>query len=251
MKQMIKKLAIVLSVALVCAPMGATAASKLIVKDATGVIDKMVVTDSGFIGVGTTPSVSIHTKGISISQTQILSHLVGTGATNSGGYLAYRNNPSTVNSGLPQSGDRIGYILFGGLGTNGTSPLNSSGLLSAAEANWTDTNYPSYFAFETAPANTTYRLERMRIASNGNIGISTITSNERLEVNGGIRIYPVNQGVTKDTASPIANTRPTCAANKRGTIWFTPKAVGADTLEICAKNASDVYGWALVTIVSP
>ncbi len=68
----------------------------------------------------------------------------------------------------------------------------------------------------------------------GNVGIGVgwpTLANARLEVAGGIRLN------TTDAQSG-------CTASLRGTIWFRQGAAGAkDTLEVCAKNASDLYGW--------
>jgi len=234
MKQIIKKLAIVLSVALVCAPMGAMAANKLIVKDATGVIDKMVVTDSGYIGVGlNAPIVGIHAKGSTIPSTQILSQYVGSDPNGSGGFLAYRNNPSTTNNGLPQSGNRIGYMLFGSFGSDGISPRNAAGLVSVADGTWSATTNPAAFYFEVAGPTGTGRIERMRIASTGNVGIGTTAPTQKLEINGGLRL---NTGVAK----------PACTASTRGTLWFQLDPAN-DILYVCAQSAGAPI-WKAVTM---
>ncbi|MEW6584685.1 MAG: hypothetical protein AB1442_03630 [Nitrospirota bacterium] len=67
------------------------------------------------------------------------------------------------------------------------------------------------------------------INSSGNVGISTTSPSQKLEVNGGVRLN-------------TATTKPTCDANARGTQWFTQGASGVkDTLEVCAKDASNNY----------
>jgi len=65
----------------------------------------------------------------------------------------------------------------------------------------------------------------------GKVGIGTNSPNEKLEVNGGVRLN-------------TTTAKPTCDASHRGTLWFTQGAAGVkDTLEVCAKDASDTYSW--------
>ena len=216
-------------------PSGVLAANKLIVQDnSTTPVDKFVVTDTGFVGVGTNaPLTAVQTKGSTTATVQIMSHYSGAENLNGGGFVAYHNGPIAVNSGMPVTGDKIGYMLFGSYGTTGVA-RNSAGLVAYAETNWTDTNYPAYFLFETAPPNSTCRLERMRITSTGNIGIGGVPApSQKLEVNGGVRL---NTG----TAQPV------CDATVRGTLWFTKSAAGvADKLEVCAQEATatPTYNW--------
>ncbi|MGC9046813.1 MAG: hypothetical protein ACP5IC_01710 [Minisyncoccia bacterium] len=67
--------------------------------------------------------------------------------------------------------------------------------------------------------------------SSGNVGIGTIGPGEKLEVNGGIRLN-------------TTDAKPTCDSFHRGTLWFTQGGAGVkDTLEVCAKDATDTYGW--------
>jgi hypothetical protein len=68
-------------------------------------------------------------------------------------------------------------------------------------------------------------------ATLGNVGIGTTAPGAKLEVNGGIRLN-------------TATAKPTCDASQRGTLWFTQGGAGVkDTLEVCAKDANDVYAW--------
>jgi len=69
------------------------------------------------------------------------------------------------------------------------------------------------------------------IKSTGNVGIGTTTPNQKLEVNGGMRL---NTTVSK----------PTCDSSQRGTFWVTQGGAGVkDTVEVCAKDAGDAYAW--------
>ncbi len=214
------------------APSGVFAANKLIVQDNSATpVDKFVVTDTGAIGVGTNaPLTAVQAKGSTTSSVQIMSSYLGPETLNGGGFVAYKNGPIATNNGMPSTGDKIGYMLFGSFGATGTA-RNSAGLVAYAESNWTDTNYPAYFLFETAAPNTTSRTERMRITSTGNIGIGISSPTQKLEVNGGVRLN-------------TATVKPTCDSTSRGTMWFVDGAVGvADTLQVCAKDASENYAW--------
>ena len=63
------------------------------------------------------------------------------------------------------------------------------------------------------------------------MGIGDTSPSQKLEVNGGIRLN-------------TATAQPSCTASTRGVVWFTQGAsLVKDTLQVCAKNASDVYGW--------
>lgn len=239
MKQMIKKLAIVLSVALVCAPMGAMAANKLIVKDATGTIDKMVVTDNGYIGIGTNgPAYPLQIKGSGPTGTTTIEfHNLGNSTYtiyDSPAFQLLRNNSATATGGngstIPQNNDRLGNFAFGSIINNSTK---YSAFISAhAEGTtWSATNYPGYLSFQTTQANSTYPVERIRVNSIGNVGIGQSNPTQKLDLNGGLRFYTFTA-------------KPTCASGVRGTVWYVQGATGtADTFEVCAKDSAGIYSW--------
>jgi hypothetical protein len=65
----------------------------------------------------------------------------------------------------------------------------------------------------------------------GNVGIGTTAPQQKLEINGGIRLN-------------TATAKPTCAAGIRGTLWHTFGATDVkDDVEICAKAADNSYAW--------
>lgn len=229
-------------VALVLPMVAMAAGPKLKVLDDFG-NDKMVVTDQGFIGVGTnSPQTAIMVKGNSYPTTQIISQYTGAEPNISGGFIAKKNNVSTTNGGLPVLGDRIGYMLFGSVGTDGFDK-NAAGFGAYAESSWTNTSFPAYFAIETAPPNSA-RTEKLRITGNGNVGVGSKLPNTKLEINGGVRIYPVS--ASANTETPTVAAKPECNANTRGTIWFTP-SINNDVLEICAKIDGS-YAFKTVTL---
>jgi hypothetical protein len=81
--------------------------------------------------------------------------------------------------------------------------------------------------FTVTPSGTGYTL------LNGNVGIgtTTISTGQKLEVNGGIALN-------------TATAKPTCSATTRGTFWVTQNGAGVkDNVEVCAKDAADAYAW--------
>jgi len=77
------------------------------------------------------------------------------------------------------NGDRLGGFFFGGNdGSNGLK--NGAGVFGFAQGTWTSTSIPSYLTFDTAPSGSATRVERLRVDSNGNIGIATSTPVYRL-----------------------------------------------------------------------
>jgi len=212
----------------------AQAETRFAVQDAAGTTDKMVVTDSGAIGIGTSnPVGAVHFNGSSYTSTQFVGQWYGNPVDplNGGaGFLGFHNN---AGGALPVKGDRLGYFMFGSI--NGSARLIGAGLNVRAEENWTPTAYPAYIAFETTA--TTGRLERMKVmGSTGfvGIGLGSGVPTQRLEVNGGIKLN-------------TAAVRPECTVSARGTFWVVKGAVGvADKLSICLKGdgaSTENYAW--------
>jgi hypothetical protein len=94
-----------------------------------------------------------------------------------------------------------------------------------------DTDTGIYRPSDNSTGFATGGVERMRIDSNGNVGIGTMYPSQKLEVNGGIMLN-------------TTTSKPTCSATTRGTLWFTQSASGVkDMLEVCAKDAANTYAW--------
>lgn len=228
------KLAVVAAVAVVGFAVGqADAANKLIVKDSVGVEDKFVVTDGGFIGVGTsTPVTALNISGGTVGSTQLRALFSGTNASDSGGFLFLRNNPDGTNS-LPLGSNKLGAFSFGAM--DGSTLRMAAGFLAYASESWTSTSTPTYLNFTTTPSGSTGQVQRMRITSAGDIGIGTSSPTQKLEINGGMRL---NTSTTKPNCNSVDG------PSNRGTLWFTKSGSGvADKLEVCAKQADENYAW--------
>ena len=223
-------------------PMAAGAAdtnnAKLVVKDSTGVTDRMVVTDMGRIGIGTSaPAGPIYvvSSGTTIANGGLTYVHTAQGATPATGaapnFSLYRSNTVDASNGLlPRKDDLLGYFNFG---THNAGVItNRASIYAGAEKAWTSTDQPTYFRFlsSTFDGTSTAVTEKMRITSAGNIGVGTGAPRQKLEVNGGVRLN-------------TATARPACDANARGTFWFTiDGAKQNDSVEICAYKAG-VLGW--------
>lgn len=226
-----------MSLAVVCVSSGtALAANKLIVKGTDGTTDRFVVTDGGWIGLGTSaPSYPIHVVGTGEPGNAAL-YMIHTGratnyqATDSPGLNFFRTNDVTVNGGMPRSNDRLGYFGFG----SRIDGLNRySGVLATyAEGTWSSTSTPGYMCLFTTNSGTTNPTEKVRIASTGNVGIGTTAPAQKLDVSGGIRINS-------------SGTQPTCNAANRGTLWLVQGTT--DVLQICVQDSGSPV-WKTITL---
>ncbi|QOX78538.1 hypothetical protein FY034_06205 [Trichlorobacter lovleyi] len=210
-------------------PMVAGAANKLVVRNAGDTSDAMVVTDTGVIGIGTsTPNGgAIHVKASTLPGNVI--KVEGNEVTNGAGFLAYHIKSDAT---LPGYLNRLGFMYFGS--QVGFTTVNAGGLSTVADTQWTTTSAPASFLIETTGPTGFSREPRMRISSNGNVGIGNFTSampTQKLEVQGGLRLA-------------TTSAKPNCSIATRGTMWFSQGGTGvADTLGVCAKDSSGNYAW--------
>jgi len=220
---------------------------KLIVKGPDGAAsptDKLVVTDTGFIGVGTSaPVTAIQVLGNSQASTQIkLMDNLNAAGTNAGGGLLFGHNNGTA---LPLQNDRLGYLNAGTTDdVDGVTPRYGGGLQLNAAANWSIDrvtaapsliyHFPTYLRFQTAGANAANvtgggggSLVRMLIYPEGNVYVGTVATpltppavTQKLEVDGGVRLIP--QAIT-------------CTASNVGTISYNPTN---DTIQVCTPTGA-------------
>lgn len=101
--------------------------------------------------------------------------------------IGFQKSRGTLDSPLAVSaGDALGVINF--IGYNGTGyqfGAQIRGIVDTDAAVWP--RIPTYLEFRTSTA-TTAITERMRIASNGNVGIGTTIPTEKLSIVGNIRL---------------------------------------------------------------
>jgi len=232
-----KGLALVAAALLLAAAGQAQAETRFAVQDAAGTTDKMVVTDGGNIGIGTSsPSMAIVIdKPGTTGETSMMFRNKGAlpyNQFNSPAFFFMRNNDVSTNGGLPANGDRLGSISFGSLVPGFKYGANISAF---AQGTWTGTVTPGYMTFNTTGATGTSPLERLRIDPEGNVGIGTNAPSQKLEVKGGVRLNTTVAAPACDSVSGPAN---------RGTVWYTRGGTGAaDQLRVCVKTSSENYQW--------
>jgi hypothetical protein len=151
----------------------------------------------------------------------------GTSTTSS-----YNNGNLLVATSGTAAADVGGTIALGG--NRGTTAGGATfGGLRGAKENGTDNDTRGYLGLYTTDVGNTF-AERARLSSTGNLGVGTVDPGQRIEVNGGVRLNTVTA-------------RPACDATVRGTFWVTQQGAGQDDLvEVCVKNAADVFVWRTV-----
>jgi hypothetical protein len=156
-------------------------------------IERMRIASTGSVIVSsnatynTTPVLSTLFHVMSETAGDTINHVNYSGSSTAGGGYGMRTARGTAASpAAVQVGDRIGAIFMGGF--TGSAFVNTgviqanidSGTVSAS-------SLPTYMSFLTTPNNSIGRLERMRIDSEGNMGIgTTTTSGYKLTVNGSL-----------------------------------------------------------------
>lgn len=98
------------------------------------------------------------------------------GATAGTGIVALSDDGAAM-----ASGDRLGFMLFGG--NDGSAISNQSGISSGTDAAWSTTSKPTYFAFEITSKGRTNRKEGFRLSSGGNLGIGTTNPTAAFQLN--------------------------------------------------------------------
>lgn len=244
-KTVVAAVAILAALAL---PMVAGAANKLVVRNAGDTADAAVITDTGYIGIGTnTPGTPISIVSGSSPFGTIAVSSSGDAENNAGANFIHTSSSAAgaaaanfslyrlITGGtLPIANNTLGKFAFG---TQVSGIAKQQALITAiAEANFTDVSMPTALRFQTA-TNPNASVERMRITSSGNVGIGATAPNQKLQVNGGIRL-----NATTDAGKPA------CSVTIRGTIWYGQNDVDGDKLLLCTRNSNGTYSWKVVTL---
>lgn len=163
---------------------------------------KMILTEGGFLGIGsTTPdspiTISNNLTSFAAPQTGTELHIAGSGINSritvdtynagvTGAIFQGRTAAGTNLAPLPPIIDQtLGGFAGDGYGTTGFHNVSLGGLFIKTESvPFTNTSAATYLGFYTTPTTTISSLERMRISSTGNVGIGTTTPQTKLSITG-------------------------------------------------------------------
>jgi len=98
------------------------------------------------------------------------------------GVSCFRARGTRAAPAAVQTGDMLGFIGGRGHGTTQFGPYSDAAVVFRAEDNFTDASHPAAITFETTPANSTTRQERVRITADGRVGIGTSTPERTLHI---------------------------------------------------------------------
>lgn len=170
-------------------PFDSLGADKLVVKD-TGGNTKFVATDEVKVGIGTaTPLSPLHVLDVTTSGSRgMMSTQHNAGPQAAVIVLRKSRGTEAAPAGL-QNGDYIGTIHAQGHdGTSYLSNISTGSLAFFVDGSVTTGVIPTGLSFMTGSTEAN-KSERLRIGSNGNIGIGTAVPTQLLDINGnGIRI---------------------------------------------------------------
>jgi hypothetical protein len=145
----------------------------------------LYIKTGGKIGMGTlNPSYSLHLTTNSTS-TVVAGDSFGVGA--GPGFRGRTARGTQASPSASQANDVLGYLAGVGYGSTGWLGTASSAVFAKSAENFTDSAAGGMLTFETTPLGAATRAERMRIGSDGSVGIGTTNPQVALDVNGGIR----------------------------------------------------------------
>jgi hypothetical protein len=140
--------------------------------------------------------------------------------SNSPAYIALRkNNSSNSNTnGAVVADQSLGVVTFGGNtgsvnGYDGDPIGSKSNIAGIAAENFTADKQGSHLDFTTVPVGTATSSKRMRITSEGNVGIGTISPSEKLDIEGKTRIRTLD-ATSHNTTSDVVVSNATGVLSK-------------------------------------
>jgi hypothetical protein len=150
----------------------------------------MTIDSSGNIGIGTdSPSYNLDVVGKD-QENAIIGMTGYYGSINNRGsvFIGRRARGSIASPSAVQADDLLISLGGAGYGTSGwgSTPSTRGRMAIYAAENWTDTAQGAYIKFVTTPVGTDSVSERMRITSEGDVGIGTGSPSTKLDVLGTI-----------------------------------------------------------------
>jgi hypothetical protein len=158
----------------------------------------LINSDNNFlarVGIGRAPTVPLEIQSSSViaaGSSSVL--LVGSNNTERiearsiGADSVIRSFQSPGSSGVPSatvSGNALGNFQLGGY--DGTGWARAAWVAANAAENWSPTNRGANLVISTTPIGSTSIAERVRVTSQGDVGIGTTTPAAKLDVNGSIK----------------------------------------------------------------
>jgi hypothetical protein len=120
--------------------------------------------------------------------------------------------------------NELGRLVFGGL-SSASGFRSSTEIRTHAAANWTGISNPGSLDFYTTPAGSTAPVHRMRISSDGNVGIGTATPEFALSFGANGSIFSSDAFDSSASAAVPASVVPAAGAPRSVLLWWPKRGV--------------------------